>query len=51
MEIEFEVYDSLGVPIHNVVDLTLRTTCVKRHGENFKEGSIPVYLVGARTTF
>ena len=32
--------------MHDVIGLTLRTTGIVTHGENFKEGSIPICLVG-----
>ena len=34
-----------------VIGLALRTTGIEMHGENFKEGSILVGLVGTSTTF
>ena len=35
--------------MHDVTWLVLRTTGIKMHGENFKEGSIPIYWIDANT--
>ena len=51
VELGLRLYDSQRIPRHDVIGLTLRTTGIEMHGENFKEGSILVYLVCISAAF
>ena len=44
-------YDSQCVPRHDIIDLALRTNDIEMYVEHFKEGSIPICLVGTSATF
>ena len=51
MNYDLGLFDSQGILIHGMIGLALRTTGIELHEENFKEGSIPVCLVGTSAIF
>ena len=40
-----------SIPIRDVIDLAIKTIGTEMYRKYFKEGSIPVYLVGTITAF